>query len=271
MDENSTMESLSLPIIEQNEKFLSTIVTTSIEFNNKVTTLDKEQEKNDKKQEENILLTADKNSSPLLNLDYDDIQSLHMIISTLIDNLLTQIDENLNHSPSSTEEQDINKKEKQNDSKATTRTLRSHARGKLNLLISNQTSNNNRRLSNRRRALQKNICLDINEKSQRETSSNSDDQTTDNIHTTINEDINITTDDGSNSNTSTVIIKPVHNHPDPDSLPPNKRRLRERNIGILSSTTTNSSSTEENTPIETTTRDIPMNGIKQFLEIRQQV
>jgi hypothetical protein len=110
----------------------------------------------------------------------------------------------------------------------------------------------------------------MNEKSQRETSSNSDDQTTDNIHTTINEDINIATDDGSNSNTSTVIIKPVHSHPDPESLPPNKRRLRERNIGILSSIDT-STTTEENTPIETTTRDIPINGIKQFLEIRQQV
>jgi hypothetical protein len=70
-------------------------------------------------------------------------------------------------------------------------------------------------------------------------------------------------------------IKQIHRHPDIDSLPPNKRRLRERNAALLSSTdvstTINSSPIEENIPIETTKRDIPTNGIKQFLEIRQQV
>ena len=37
MDENSTTESASLPIIEENEKFLSTIIM-STEFNDKVVT-----------------------------------------------------------------------------------------------------------------------------------------------------------------------------------------------------------------------------------------
>jgi hypothetical protein len=233
MDENSTTESSSLPIIEQNEKFLSTVVT-SIEFNNKVMALEEEREKNEE------------NRSSLLNIDEDQ-----MIISTIINNLLTQIDF---HITSTEEQQDIRKKEKQNDLKPTTRTLRSHARGKLNLLISNQT---NQRISHRKR---------VSEKSQHETSSNSDDQTIENLHTTNHEDTNIAIDDGSNSNTSTGNIKSIHNHSDTDTLPPNKHRLRERNIAIL-----DSSSTEENIPMETTTKDIPINGIKQFLEIRQQV
>jgi len=272
MDDNSTTESLSLPIIEQNEKFLSTIMT-STGFNNKVMTHKEEQEKDDKKQEEN-------------NSSYDQIQSTQMIISTIIDNLLTEIESNINLSSNLSEKQKIIKKEKQGDLKQTTRTLRSHARGKINFLITNQNLNNNRRVSNRRRVLEKKLSLDNNEKPQRvktisersntnETSSNSDDQTLENLHEkptiidriTTNEDTNI---DGDDANNLVINIKQIHTHPDNNSLPPNKRRLYERNIGLLNSTDV-SNMAEENISIETTTRDIPTNGIKQFLEIRQQV
>jgi len=282
MDDNSTTESSSLPIIEQNEKFLSTIIT-STELNDKVVTHEQEREKNDKKQEENILLSTEIN-----NPSDDQIQSTQMIISTIIDNLLIQIESNQNLPSNLSEESNVIKKEKQGDSKQTTRTLRSHAKGKINLSITNQNLNNNRRVSNRKRVLEKKLSFDINEKPQRkkrisersnnnETSSNSDDQTIENLQTSIidritpNEDTNIGGDDDSNS---ALNIKQIHTHPDIDSLPPNKRRLRERNAGLLSSTDT-SNTTEENVPIETTTttttRDIPTNGIKQFLEIRQQV
>jgi hypothetical protein len=273
MDENSTMESSSLPIIEQNENFLSTVVT-STEFNDKVmTTLDKERE-------ENILLPADTNISSSSNLNYD--QSPQIIISIIIDDIIRQIDANINISSASSDEQ------KHGDSKTTTRTLRSHAKRTLDISILNQTSNNKRRVSNRRRILKKKLSLDTNERPQRkktisersqnnETSSNSDDQTIENIHDKIDqtEDTSMTEDDGNNLTHSTINIKQIHRHPDIDSLPPNKRRLRERNAALLSSTDTsttiNSCSIEENLPIETTKRDIPTNSIKQFLEIRQQV
>jgi len=51
-----------------------------------------------------------------------------------------------------------------------------------------------------------------------------------------------------------------------ECLPPNKRRLRERNHAV---NVTESSDQSPNEP--TATREIPMNGIRQFLEIRQQV
>jgi hypothetical protein len=277
MDDNySTMESSSLPIIEQDEKFLSTIIT-STELNDKVMTHKDEREKNDKKQEESILLSAE-NTNPF----DDQIESLQMIISTIIDNLLTEIESNINLPSNLCQEQNLIKREKQGDSKQTTRTLRSHAKGKTNLSIINSNLNNNRRVSNRRQVLKKKLSFHTNEKPQRkkrnskrsnnnETSSNSDDQTIENLQTSIidritpNEDTNIGGDDDSNS---ALNIKQIHTHPDIDSLPPNKRRLRERNAGLLTSMDT----TEENSSTETPiTRDIPTNGIKQFLEIRQQV
>src|ERR1700759_5678124 len=114
MDENS-----SLPIIEENEKILSTMII-SIESNNKVTTLDVEEK--EKKQEEIILQTADKNSS-----SYDEI-----IISSIINSLLTEVESNRNNFLPFNEE-------KQDNLKLTTRKLRSHVRGKF----SNQISNHN--------------------------------------------------------------------------------------------------------------------------------
>jgi hypothetical protein len=268
MDDNSTMECSSLPIIEENENFLSTIMM-SAEFNDKVATREEEKEKKDKTQEENNCSLVDKNNSVLLNLDFDQSQSSEMIISTLMDNLLTQIEPNRN-SP-----QIVIKKDKQGDSKQTTRTLRSHARGKL---ITN--FNDNRRVSNRRRIFEKKFSFDINEKPQRkktisersnnnnETSSNSDDQTIENnstkiftLKTSIIDRITANEDDASDDDShSPIITKQTPIHSDINSLPPNKRRLCERNAGLLNST--------EETTI---TRDIPTNGIKQFLEIRQQV
>lgn len=103
--------------------------------------------------------------------------------------------------------------------------------------------------------------------------------------TVINEDTNLNGEDGSVSNKITINIKQIHNHTDIESLPPNKRRLRERHAAILNSsdTSTNNNSlsssassssslsTEENFPIEPTPRNIPINSIKKFLQIRQQV
>jgi hypothetical protein len=68
--------------------------------------------------------------------------------------------------------------------------------------------------------------------------------------------------DGSSTSSSTINIK--QSNPSMEYLPPNKRQLRERNAGLINAS--------ENSPIETnTTREIPMNNIKQFLQIRQQV
>ncbi|CAF1259393.1 unnamed protein product [Adineta steineri] len=268
MDDNSLMETLSLPIIEQNEKFLSTVITSS-DFNNKVMTLGK-------KQDENILLSTDEKSSIVSSINELQKQSTHMIISTLLNDIITQIDPTTSIPLTLLKTNEIIQREKQNELKITTRTLRSHAKGKLNTLISNQCSNDYRRVSNRRRIFDKNI----NERFQRkktlsepsqhsETSSNFDDQTSENLHgkTESMDATNTTSNDG----TSSI----VHNHSDMDLLPTDKRRLREKNTGLLNSTegstTINSSSTEENVSIETITRDIPVNGIKQFLEIRQQV
>ncbi|CAF1520773.1 unnamed protein product [Adineta steineri] len=268
MDDNSLMETLSLPIIQQNEKFLSTVITSS-DFNNKVMTLGK-------KQDENILLSSDEKSSIVSNINELQKQSTHMIISTLLNDIITQIDPTTSIPLTLLKTNEIIQKEKQNELKITTRTLRSHAKGKSNTLISNQCSNDYRRVSNRRRILDKSI----NERFQRkktlsepsqysETSSNFDDQTSENLHskTESMDDTNTTSNDGTNSI--------VHNHSDMDLLPTDKRRLREKNTGLLNSTdgstTINSSSAEENVLIETITRDIPVNGIKQFLEIRQQV
>ncbi|CAF4427422.1 unnamed protein product, partial [Rotaria sp. Silwood2] len=278
MDDNSTIQTASLPIRRHNEKFLPTIIA-SPEFNDKVITLDKEQEKNDKEQEENILPSTHKHSSSLGNFDYEKLQSLQMTISTIVDNLITQIDSNINIHSNKSEEQELLNKEKQIDFKITKRTLRSHARGKLNLSISYKTSNDHRRVSNRRRVSEKTISFDTNEKLQRKKtiSERSNDQTIEHNHdrTIINEDTNLNIHDGNSSNKITINIKQLHSHSDIDSLPPNKRRLRERNAAILhstdTSTTINSSSTEENIPIEPTTRNIPINCIKKFLAIRQQI
>ncbi|CAF1049365.1 unnamed protein product [Rotaria sordida] len=278
MNSNSTMETSTLSIIRQNEKFLSTIIA-SPEFNDKVINLDEEQEKNDKKQEENNLSLTDKYSSSLGSLDYEKLQSLQTTISTIVDNLITQIDSNINMHTNTSKKQELIKKEKQNDLKQTKRTLRSHAREKLNLSISYQTSNHNQRISNRRRASEKNISFVTNEKFQRKKtiSERLNNQIIEHNHNhnIINEDININGNDGNSSNKITINIKQIHNHSDIDSLPPNKRRLRERNTAILNSpdtsTTINSSSTEENIPIESTTRNMPINCIKKFLEIRQQI
>ena len=287
MDDHSIAESTSLPIIEENEKFLSTIMT-STELNEKIVTQEEEQTANDKKQEELLPLLADKNNSSPSNPDSDRSQSPETIISSIMDNLLTQIEPNRNSSG----EENVIKREKQGDVKQPTRTLRSHARGKSNSSVNNSNSNENRRVSKRRRILEKNPSFEHYEKppsrkktiserwSNNETSSHSDDQTSENhpkkiftLKTSVidrissNDETNISGDGDDDSNSA----KPIHSHPDIDSLPPNKRRLRERNAGTLSSMET-SNTTEENIPVETTiTRDIPPNGIKQFLEIRQQV
>lgn len=87
---------------------------------------------------------------------------------------------------------------------------------------------------------------------------------------------------GDESSTSSSTTNPKQSNPttDIDTLPPNKRRLRERNAGISnasvpSATTdasTNSTGTTDNSSTESATaREVPVNSIKQFLEIRQQV
>ena len=67
--------------------------------------------------------------------------------------------------------------------------------------------------------------------------------------------------------------KQAHPSTDIDFLPPNKRRLRERTAIFLPALTTEPSTNSDSSSIETTSvnREIPINSIKQFLEIRQQV
>lgn len=90
--------------------------------------------------------------------------------------------------------------------------------------------------------------------------------------------------DGSSTSSSTINTKQSNLHSDIDSLPPNKRRLRERNAGLnntflpppptttITIITTDPPINSDNSLIEPiTTREMPMNNIRQFLEIRQQV
>lgn len=286
MDETNTTDSSSLPIIEENEKFLSTIITTSTELSEKLVTSEEgEQEKiADKLEEENLSLEIDQNNLSVSNLSSNQSPSPDMIISTLMDNLLTQIEPNEN-------QQEVMKKDNVNESKTTTRTLRSHARKQILSTLDHSHVNDNRRVSNRRRILEKKYSLDTNERPRRkktiserssnnETSSNSDDQPIENHSRKIFtlkssiierisaiEETNLRSIADEDSN-STNPNKSISIQPDVNSLPPNKRRLRERNT-----TPSNASETiEENPSVETNnTRDLPINGIKQFLQIRQQV
>ncbi|UJR27750.1 hypothetical protein I4U23_009024 [Adineta vaga] len=206
--------------------------------------------------------------------------------------------------------------------KPITRTLRSHARGRRNLSTLIQTSsssnmNNGRRVSSRRRAMDNKTSVTINDREKRrkttferskkekdnqintddmQTSSNSDDQISENTNaektplTTTTANANdegsscssTGAGDESSTSSSTTNIKQSNSTTDIDSLPPNKRRLRERNVAISNtsnpsimtdaSTNSNSTTITDNSPTEpTTTREIPINSIKQFLEIRQQI
>jgi hypothetical protein len=233
---------LTIPIIEQNEKLFSSmssnIPQTTSEIDEKVMTPEETFNENTSHVSN---LDYDKISSPL-----SQSHSPQAHISTILDTIITQIeinnDNQLNSLPiieddqmeieDDDDEDDDNdddeeetkslKIEKEQsttkssssstiikrDLKPTTRTLRSHARGKINfstLLKSSSNANNNnnnvRRVSNRRRALEKKILLATNEKERKrkslsertkkdkdnlttnddiQTSSNSDDQTIEN-------------------------------------------------------------------------------------------
>jgi hypothetical protein len=284
-----------------------------------------------KEQEENhetidvTNLDPDEILSPLVQF-----HSPRTIISTILDHVLTQIESNENNSQLNSlpiieddqldveddddEDDDENEEEDEEenssnksikiekersvtkissikgDSKPTTRTLRSHARKKIDLSTSNP-NNNIRRVSNRRRALEKKLLLATHEKEKKrklmpervkkdkdnlaindemQTSSNSDDQTTEptnmekvsNPNDDVSSSSSIGAGDGSSTSSSTINIK--QSNPSMEYLPPNKRQLRERNAGLINAS--------ENSSIETnTTREIPMNNIKQFLQIRQQI
>lgn len=255
--------SLTIPIIEENEKLFSSM-STNLPSNIPSEIDDKFMIKKD--YEENNETIEDTNSR-LSNLDYEKISSPPVqshspktIISTILDTVITQIELNDNNNNNKlnslpiieddqleveeddddeeeNEEEDeeespenpekssssstkSNKIEKERiiikssilkpDLKPTTRTLRSHARKKINLstlnqTLANSTNNNNRRVSNRRRALENKILLATNEKEKKrksiserlkkdkdniplnednQTSSNSDDQINETITTT---------------------------------------------------------------------------------------
>ncbi|CAF4173907.1 unnamed protein product [Rotaria sp. Silwood2] len=371
--------SLTMPIIEQNEKLLSSmsssIPITSSENDEKIVFHNEHEQDNDK-----IKINRNKNSSHMSNLEHgkknsslSQSHSPQTVITTLLDSVITQIetnnDQQLNSLPIIEDDQmevdddDDDDDENENDDddddieqgtiqknssnksikvdkersttktsssslstiistkrdlKPTTRTLRSHARAKINLSTSMQNSsntyNNVRRVSSRRRALEKKYLVSnekeqkrksISERSKKDkdntitnddihTSSYSDDQTTENTnveklsHTTANPNDDASScsstgaGDGSSTSSSTINNKQSHTNADLDSLPPNKRRLRERNTGITNtsmpslttdaSNNSNSTSNTDNSPSESmTTREIPINSIKQFLEIRQQI
>ncbi|CAF5139803.1 unnamed protein product, partial [Rotaria magnacalcarata] len=182
-DSCSTVETSSLSMIRENEKFSSTVIASPL-FNGKVMTLDGEQEKNGKEQEENIPSSTHKHSSTRSNRDCEKMQSLQVTISTIVENLITQIDSNTNIPSNSSEERESIHEEKQDDFRITKRALRSRVQGKLNLSAPYQLSNDNRRVSNRRRAIEKNSSFDTYEKLPRKktTSERSNDPTTELNH-----------------------------------------------------------------------------------------
>lgn len=242
------MEISALPIIEENDRFLSTI-TTSSQCNTEVATLER----------------------PPADTDAASTRSSETVIADLLHEMLVQIDES-NTLPTAPCE------EREESLKSMPRTLRSRIKGRWD--ASNGSAQDRRRVSNRKRAWDQKPPLDPSEKRARtktasecsnanETSSNSDDQTSENLHekTVRSEETLATGDEESNSSHSTTKApKSVPSQIDAVPLPPNKRRLRERNTGL-----SNPSPTEENAPVEPTARNIPKNGIKQFLNIRQQV
>lgn len=245
-------------------------------------------------------------------------------------------------SPKTDSKEQISKSTTRKDLKPTTRTLRSHARGKssLSASVTNPSHGNNhgRRVSNRRRVLEAKSFMNsgererkrrtISERSRREkdsnlneefqTSSNSDDQTTEysNRKTNLisssirlsspvvlvekigqqsNSNAGNTHDDasscsstgageGSSTSSSTNFTKPSGSSiADLDTLPPNKRRLRDRNavinnnnnnnttIDVQGNVTCETSPNDSQTLTSTIHKELPVNGIRQFLEIRQQV
>jgi hypothetical protein len=255
LDTSSSSSSLTIPIIEQNEKLLSlNIPITTSDIDEKVITHIEEHE--NEAIEENLPTTnTQEHSSHITNLANDEqfssicqSHSPQTTISTILDTIITKIelnnDNQLDVLPIIEDEQmdvdddddelddDEEEEEQENSSnkslkiekeqstnkipslisskrdlKPTTRTLRSHARGKISLSTSNQISsninNNVRRVSNRGRVIEKKLLMTLNEKDKKRktmperlkkdkdnttvnddihTSSNSDDQTIENTN-----------------------------------------------------------------------------------------
>ncbi|CAF1078223.1 unnamed protein product [Adineta steineri] len=383
--DSSSPSSLTIPIVEQNEKLLSSMSTnipiTSSEINDKAVTPPPEDNEENVNNNNSYKPSFDDDNDKLSPLTPQS-QSTQTIISTILDDIIAQIELNNNNNNDDNDNNNDNndnnelnslpvieddqmdvdddedddddneegegeeeeeheyteknssiklhKTEKERsttrthssktDLKPTTRTLRSHARGKRTsstLIQTSSTTNNNvRRVSSRRRALDKKILLAANEKEKKRrsiserskkdkdnpttnddnhTSSNSDDQTLESTNvdktsntTTANPNDEVSScssigaGDESSTSSSTTNVKQSNTATDIDSLPPNKRRLRERNVGISNtsipslttdaSTNSNSTSATDNSSGETApTREIPINSIKQFLEIRQQI
>ncbi|CAF2044051.1 unnamed protein product [Rotaria magnacalcarata] len=364
MDNNNlTVDTSSMPIIEHSKKLLSSM-SSSIPVTSSENTEKSQNIKEHENEDEILKLNRHRNSSHISNLEQakripsslSQSQSPQSIISTLLDKVITEIettnDQQLNSLPiieddqmevdddddddnDENEDDDDDDKERstaktssssssssssKRDLKPTTRTLRSHARAKVNSLTliqsSSNTYNNVRRVSSRRRALEKKSLLSANENEKKRkslserskkdkdntatnddihTSSYSDDQTTENTnteklsHTVASQHDDASScsstgaGDGSSTSSSMTNNKQSNTNPDIDTLPPNKRRLRERNAVIsntsLPSSLTNDASNNSNSTTITdnsltetiTTREIPINSIKQFLEIRQQI
>ena len=185
-----------------------------------------------------IIEDNDKLLSTITTLSNDDDD---VVIANLVENLLIEIELNLS---------------KEDKTKPMTRTLRSHVKNRNNTNVIEQ----NRRVSKRKRTFEKKYPFDFNERSiQRKkttserwnttvdtSSSNSDDQ-----------DRNLPIEDGEIEENQSKLNSIRSDY---ESLPPNKRRLRERTQGLMNTI-------EENLPI----KEIPINGIKQFMNIRQQV
>jgi len=185
-----------------------------------------------------IIEDNDKLLSTITTLSNDDDD---VVIANLVENLLIEIELNLS---------------KEDKTKPMTRTLRSHVKNRNNTNVIEQ----NRRVSKRKRTFEKKYPFDFNERSIRRkkttsersnttvdtSSSNSDDQ-----------DRNLPIEDGEIEENQSKLNSIRSDY---ESLPPNKRRLRERTQGLMNTI-------EENLPI----KEIPINGIKQFMNIRQQV
>ncbi|CAM4904021.1 unnamed protein product [Rotaria socialis] len=363
MDNNNlTIDTSSMPMIEHNKKLLSSM-SSSIPITSSENTETSQNIKEHEHEDEIIKLNRHRNSSHISNLEQakktppslSQSQSPRSIISTLLDKVIAEIettnDQQLNSLPIIEDDQmEVDDDDDDNDEndddddddnerstaktsssssssssskrdlKPTTRTLRSHARAKVNSLTliqsSSNTYNNVRRVSSRRRALEKKSLLSANENEKKRkslserskkdkdntatnddihTSSYSDDQTTENTnaeklsHTVASQHDDASScsstgaGDGSSTSSSMTNNKQSNTNPDIDTLPPNKRRLRERNTVISStslpssltndaSNNSNSTTIADSSPTETiTTREIPINSIKQFLEIRQQI
>ena len=205
---------------------------------------------------------SDTSSTPTEMNRSDDTADQQQDVAVLLNSLLTQIDSM--EMTSSTDEQTIRSNEGISDSKAPTRTLRSHVRKRIHTPVSEHC----RQEFHRRRIHAKKTRVEpANHQSTADVLGNLKPRLLPlSRHSWFSDEKPIpanATDVSPHS--STVEDEDRFHQLKIDSLPPNKRRLREQSLAIIDAPI------EEKLGCNRAKRDVPVNSIEQYLKIRQQV